>query len=603
LLRPIFYFDILIKKRATKMNEKFRKKGIILIIMLFMFPSLHAQEWNQLTKIIASDGLDFDEFGRAVSIYGDYAVVGAHWDDDIATDCGSAYIFRKEGGAWIQQAKLLASDASAQSQFGNSVSISGDYVVVGAYTSSDNGLYSGSAYIFKRDGTNWTQEAKLLPSDGATYDYFGNSVSISGDYVVIGTPFDDDNGESSGSAYIYKRDGTNWTQETKLLASDGVTDDEFGFTVAISGDYVVVGAPLDEGTIGSAYIFKREGTSWTQQAKLEASDATADIYFGNSVSIFGDYAIIGAYQGNGNVNNSGSAYIFKREDTNWLEQEKLFASDGSSGDYFGFSVSISGNYAVVGAKNDEDNGFHAGSAYIFKMEDPNWIEQVKLLPNEVASSDVFGCAVSISGNNLIVGARGDDGNGMNSGAAYMFEKNSPSVSGTVTDANTNDPLEGAVITLGTSYADTTNSSGFYNIEDVVAGTYTLTCELTGYETFTTEIDVEGNETIDIELQILSGIDNPFALQKNVSVTNYPNPFDSETTISYCIPLNNNVIIEIYDIMGKKIKTLVNEYQASGNHSVVWNGKDEREQSVNNGVYFCRITAGKFFSVKEMILIK
>ena len=190
------------------------------------------------------------------------------------------------------------------------------------------------------------------------------------------------------------------------------------------------------------------------------------------------------------------------------------------------------------------------------------------------------------------------------GKLYYFDISlPPSVSGTVTDAITNDPIEGAVITLGISYTDTTNSSGFYNIENTEAGTYTLTCELTGYETFTTEIDVEGNETIDIELQILTGIDDPFALQNNVSVTNYPNPFNSKTTISYNISVNNIVRIEIYDIQGNKIKTLVNEYQAAGNHSVIWNGKDERGQSVYGGVYFCRITAGKFFFIKEMILIK
>ena len=188
------------------------------------------------------------------------------------------------------------------------------------------------------------------------------------------------------------------------------------------------------------------------------------------------------------------------------------------------------------------------------------------------------------------------------GKLYYFDiSQPPSVSGTVTDVITNDPLEDAVITLGTSYTDTTNSSGFYNIEDVVAGTYTLTCELTGYETFTTEIDVEGNETINIELQILSGIDNPFALQNNVSVTNYPNPFNSVTTISYSIPKNNIVSIGIYDIQGKKIKTLVNEYQEFGNHSVVWNGNDYNGKVVSSGIYYCCLRAGNSLITKKMII--
>jgi len=269
---------------------------------------------------------------------------------------------------WWEQDKLLASDGAAYDYFGVSVSIDGDYAIVGADRDDDNGRGFGSAYIFKRDGTSWTQQAKLLASDGAAYDFFGLSVSIDGDYAIVGAWGDDDNGDMSGSAYIFTRSGTAWTEEAKLLASDGAADDSFGVSVSISGDYAVIGAPLNVGWSGSAYIFTRSGTAWTEQAKLLASDGAADDHFGGSVSIDGDYAIIGARYDDDNGVDSGSAYIFTRSGTAWTEQAKLLPSDGAANDMFGSlrSVSIDGDYAIIGAPYDDDNGVDSGSAYVFK---------------------------------------------------------------------------------------------------------------------------------------------------------------------------------------------------------------------------------------------
>jgi len=272
--------------------------------------------------------------------------------------------------AQISEFKITASDGAADDYFGNSVSISGDYAVVGAPNDTDNERNSGSAYVFKRTGTSWAQEAKLLASDGAAFHDFGVSVSISGDYAVVGAPNDNDNGSQSGSAYVFKRTGTSWTQEAKLLASDGAVADIFGTSVSISGDYAVVGAPgfnVDPIVTGSAYVFKRTGTSWAQEAKLLASDGAPNDRFGGSVSISGDYAVVGAFLDVDNGVQSGSAYVFKRTGTSWVEEAKLLASDRAAGDEFGFgsSVSISGDNAVVGARQDDDNGSGSGSAYVY----------------------------------------------------------------------------------------------------------------------------------------------------------------------------------------------------------------------------------------------
>jgi nucleoside-specific outer membrane channel protein Tsx len=273
-------------------------------------------------------------------------------------------------GVHAAEFKLTASDGAADDQFGYSVAIAGDYALVGARFDDDKGVDSGSAYIFKRDGTSWNQQAKLTASDGAAGDRFGYSVAIAGEYALVGALYDDDKGVNSGSAYIFKRDGTSWNQQAKLTASDGAAGDQFGWSVAIAGDYALVGAlyDADKGVnSGSAYIFKRDGISWNQQAKLTASDGAAGDQFGHSVAIAGEYALVGAHLDDDNGTDSGSAYIFKRDGTSWNQQAKLTASDGAAGDQFGYSVAIAGDYALVGARLDDDNGSASGSAYIYML--------------------------------------------------------------------------------------------------------------------------------------------------------------------------------------------------------------------------------------------
>lgn len=248
--------------------------------------------------------------------------------------------------AFTNEVKITAGDAASYDNFGTSVSVSGDYAIVGASGDEDYGYSSGSAYIFKRDGSNWTEQTKLTASDAAAYDYFGNSVYISGDYAIVGAYRDDNaGGDSSGSAYIFKRDGTSWTEQAKLAASDAAEYDNFGYSVSISGDHAIVGTAS-----ASAYIFKLDGTYWIEQAKLTASDADPEGGggFGESVSISGDYAIVGACWDKDHGDASGAAYIFKLEGSNWTEHAKIAASDASLYNHFGYSVSISGDYAIVG---------------------------------------------------------------------------------------------------------------------------------------------------------------------------------------------------------------------------------------------------------------
>ncbi len=336
--------------------------------------------WTQQAKLTASDGVEYDWFGRDVAIFGDTAIVGARMDDANGLESGSAYVFVWDGTTWSQQAKLVASDGAPMDWFGNSVAISGDTAVVGAHGDHHNDLRPGSAYVFVRNGTTWTQQAKLTPSDGATEDFFGYSVDISGDTAIIAAPYDDD----KGSAYVFVRNGTTWTQQAKLMASDGAAGDTFGNNAVVSGDTVILGARRDDDNgsdSGSAYVFVRNGTTWTPQAKLMASDGAADDWFG-SVAISGDTAVIGATGDDDNGLNSGSAYVFMWDGTTWTQEDKLTSSDGAADDQFGGSIAISGYKAVVGVYRDDANGPFSGSAYVFEGKQHLLSPDQALSPNE-----------------------------------------------------------------------------------------------------------------------------------------------------------------------------------------------------------------------------
>ena len=290
--------DPRVSNRRSPLNKRFLFSILFLVAFCFGVKGGFALSPTEF-KIIAGDGAAGDFFGLSVSIDGDYAIVGAHLDDDNASASGSAYIFRRFGTSWLEEAKLTASDGAVNDLFGRSVSLSGDRAIVGARGDDDNGSSSGSAYIFRRVGTVWTQEAKLTASDGQAGDRFGFSVSVDGDRAIVGADGDDDNGSNSGSAYIFRRFGTSWLEEAKLTASDGAAFDRFGFSVSLSGDRAIVGARVDDdngSASGSAYIFRRFGTSWLEEAKLTASDGAAFDQFGFSVSLSGDQAIVGAFR-------------------------------------------------------------------------------------------------------------------------------------------------------------------------------------------------------------------------------------------------------------------------------------------------------------------
>lgn len=391
----------------------------------------HVCRWSDVcgigvTKLLPSDGVEYDFFGGSVSISGNIALIGASGADDNGTESGAVYVFERDAaGGWIQVSKLLPSDCAGDYYFGSSASASGDFALIGApYGVNDSGIISGTAYVFERDATgDWIQKSRLLPSDGADYDGFGGSVSISGNMAFVGAAIDDD---SPGAVYIFERnDAGNWEQISKPVPSDAGEYDRFGRSVSVSGNVAIIGAPGVDFVSGAAYIFERKDSgNWIEKAKLLPSDGEQYDGFGTSVFVSGDVAIIGSenHDAIGIGPDSGAAYIFERNGAgDWIEKAKLLPTDAGEENRFGNSVAVSGDFAIIGSSSDFGSVYQTGAAFIFQRNDSgHWIQKAKLLPTDGADCELFGTEVSVSEGVVLVGASHEDAQGAYSGAAYVF---------------------------------------------------------------------------------------------------------------------------------------------------------------------------------------
>jgi hypothetical protein len=372
-------------------------------------PTALAQtEPEQVQKLLADDGAEDDYFGQRVAMSGDTALIGAN-------DC--AYVFVLHEGAWIQQAKLVADDGEPGDCFGHVVALDGDTALIGANQDDDNGNLSGSAYVFARERDVWTQQAKLHPSDPDEIDKFGWSVAVHGDTAVIGAPYDDTHGADGGSAYVFVREDDVWTQQAKLVTSGGQAYDLCGYTVAVYGDAALVGAIRGNGCTedsGAVYAFRRTGGAWSQHGQLVVDDLQEDDDFGRSLALEDNAAIVGAPRQN---NWTGAAYLFEYDGSAWQNQAKLVASDAAEHATFGWDVAINGDVALVGAKGVN---FEAGAVYGFYA--PTGLQLCRIVPEDSTQEDGF-CPVALLGETALIGAPHDDDNGSDSGSVYVFDLN------------------------------------------------------------------------------------------------------------------------------------------------------------------------------------
>ncbi|MCG3129632.1 MAG: hypothetical protein FLDDKLPJ_00366 [Phycisphaerae bacterium] len=522
--------------------------------------------WSQTAHLTADDGVNWDEFGSAVALSGDTALIGVQYRDDGGSNSGSVYVFEKVGGAWTQTAKLAAEDPQEYAAFGFSIALLGDTALIGAYRDDGPSVNSGSAYVFEISGGRWRQTAKLSAADGGEGDYFGYSVlltdgaalvgapnhdgrrpetgavyrfervhgrwvqtdklspvngrkesgfgvglALAEDTALIGAGFDGAHGMRSGAVYVFDPvpppdctgneriahtqcrshndvnrlsialkggsgspadtftvtlsdgrsewgrltprgkarvkfmelpagegsvtatwdcgataektftcgDPSGWQDAARLTADDGAEDDEFGDTVALSGETVLVGASGDDDrgrNSGSAYIYEKFDGAWTQTVKLTPADGAQDDFFGRDVALSGDTAMIGAYRDDDRGNDSGSVYVYERHGGAWSQAAKLTADDGTSSDYFGISLALSGDRALIGAL-DANNG--RGAVYVFEKTDGYWSQDATLAASDAWTTDDFGLSIAFAGDTAIVGARREN---RDRGAAYIFEK-------------------------------------------------------------------------------------------------------------------------------------------------------------------------------------
>ena len=436
-----------------------------------------------------------DLFGQVIALSGNTLVVGVYNDDsdargingdannDQRTDSGAVYVYVNTAGHWAQQAYLKSHNSDSRDFFGFSVAIDGDTLVVGArgesssgdggdVDGSDNSLpLSGAAYVFQCTGTSWTQTAFLKSTAPHASDFFGHSVGISGDTIVVGAfdRFLNPGNDDTGAAHVFVRQGANWTSQARLTVSNSGHRDNFGQKVSISGNTIVVGAPNDSSTAtgvngirnsfsatnsGAAYVFSRSGTTWSQNAFLKASQVQSSASFGLAAAVSGDTIVIGAQLDGSlasepNLPFTGSAYVFVRNGSTWSQQARLKAQEPGRLDAFGITADISGSLIVIGAMGEDsratgvngsqvdNSALGSGAAYVFERQGTSWRQSAYLKPSNTEAGDSFGSWVAISGNTIAVGARDEDSSGKplagstspdpadnsvsSAGAAYIFQ--------------------------------------------------------------------------------------------------------------------------------------------------------------------------------------
>jgi hypothetical protein len=396
--------------------------AFILIIQLFIACCNDAGFVGEKMHVSTADPIrPSAEFGGAVAVNNDYAIIGASGENDHR---GAAYLFKRNNDQWEQQQRITSSDGSNDHDFfGISVALDNDYAIVGSWWDDKFGYDDGAAYIFRRNGDRWEEEMVLLPDYNDSN--FGISVSIHGDYAVVGATDHKIFSNTVGAAYLFHRNGNSWEKEEIFVPSYPIERSGFGSSVSIFRNYIIVGAEGYE-EHGRVFIYEKNGNGW---GLINTFDGESHSHFGRSVSIDGIFAIVGApFEDNDNGTMSGSVYIYKRVNTQfgpqWERDTVLTGSDGTDYDFFGVSVSMnakseSGGFAIAGAEHDDnEQGVNAGAAYILWTVNGKWMHCRKLIPAAESDHNLFGSAVSLCDNYAVIGA---PYNNSRSGCVYFYK--------------------------------------------------------------------------------------------------------------------------------------------------------------------------------------
>lgn len=390
---------------------------------------------NESAKLVPDQGAASDRMGNAVAASGNTVVVGAFNNDEgAAIDAGAAYVYvRDAGGNWTQQQRIVSPIPTSFDYFGHSVAISGDTLAIGAYFDDEGAaIDAGAVYVYTRAGGIWTLQQRVVADTPASSDRFGYSVALDGDTLAVGATLDDSaGGNNSGAAYVFTRTGSAWNQQQRLLAAAPLANSLLGSSIAVSGDRLVVGAASANTVLGAgagaAYVFSRAVNVWTQQSLLIPGTGAANDNFGQSVDIDGTSLIVGQPNFDSVAGfNSGRASVYIEAGGVWSLQSTLTATDAAQDDFFGLAVSIAGNLAVVGAYFEDATAVNGGSAYVFRRDGVLWTQLDKYIASDAGIGDQFGFGVALSGGTAIIGAPYDDNTfGTDAGAAYIFLNGAP----------------------------------------------------------------------------------------------------------------------------------------------------------------------------------
>lgn len=505
--------------------------------------------------------------------------------------------------AWRQVDKQEANLGAEADLYGASVAVSGSYAVVGAKNADANGLNSGAAYILYQNDANpddWQQISVLTPPQVEADDLFGASVAIHTDFLVVGAPQDDDMGANAGAAYIYAKStsGIGWNFVKKITAADSQTDDNFGNAVTVFDNFILVGASLNDEkglNAGAAYLFGKDqggANNWGLIKKITAADGEAGDMFGGSLRLDADFAVIGAALEDEKGMNAGAAYIFNKNEggtNNWGQVKKLTANDGASFDNFGASVGINANNVIVGANLDDDRGANSGSAYIFDRNQGGanaWGQATKLLAHDGTASDQLGISVAINGNFAVVGARFDNIKGSNSGAAYIWERQSgiwEYVSKIHDNQGSKNDQFGSALDI---YKRTIIVGA---LRDDVAGK----TDQGSVSFFTAGCDDQqfvADGPIDKFLDVKSNIE-AFAVKA------YPQPFSDVLNIEINVKAASNARVVVWNALGEEVATVYSG-ALEGNTILRWDSA-----RFPAGAYFLRVEADNETEVQPLLLVR
>ncbi|MBN2001011.1 right-handed parallel beta-helix repeat-containing protein [candidate division KSB1 bacterium] len=669
------------------------------------------------------------------TMFGTLIIIGAPWDDEAGEKAGAAYIYRYFEGNLDLEAKIMANDAAADDRFGISVAITENKAIVGAFFDDDKGDRSGSAYIFHKGGTSWEQVKKLTVADGAAGDWFGVHVAISPLYAAVGARYDDHGGEDAGAVYMYSWRNNEWNDYGRFVAEEweaGVRFEkcEFGYSNVDIGDeeyYFTVGAYNDNDkgkAAGAVYLYKLEGTGWRFIQKLTASDGAAGDNFGCSVSMTNQHVIVGAYGDDDEGSNAGAVYVFKPTESGWTQMTKLTASDGHEGDHIGLPVDACydgyGFSIIAGASKDVVKGMEAGSAYIFGigrvLPVPNilpsigetmnlakagdtvlvspgtWREAVTVKPGVVLKSAegpfatfffirnaacivsveegatldgfaIFGndngedlgaygvcavgenvtichCIIRINGtgiylppnskahiyNNTIIDNRFD--------GIFMQEDAVPLIYNNIISSHSRAGIFRCISAIAKSpvikYNDYFDNNTDYGSDDQSWTPNPGTGELyqnpyiidPAHWDFRlaanspcidagdpgSPLDPDGTRAdmgalcFDPTADVLRGppVREPEGFKL---LPAYPNPFNPCTRILYELPRTVPVDVSVFNLNGQRIKVLQDNQQPAGCYTLQWDGRDQQGRNVGSGIYLCRILAGSFQKSVKLMLIR